>query len=402
MLSVSALIHGTVTVHDVRRHGRGTRGVPAPLLHFTAAHPPVVVWNVTQRCNLHCVHCYASSQNRPYPGELTTAEGLALLADLAGFGVPVVLFSGGEPLIRPDLFVLMRRARELGMRTVLSTNGTLIGAAEAEALRAVGVSYVGVSVDGLERTHDRVRGARGAFQAALAGIKACQAAGLRVGLRVTVHRGNVAEVPELLRLMEEERIDRLCLYHLAYAGRGARIAPHDLAPEETRTLLQKLFGWVASWPKDDPREVLTVDNHADGPFLYLWLRRHRPERAAEVAELLSRNGGNQSGVRIACVSPRGDVHPDQFSWHQVFGNVRSRPFSAIWSDETHPLMAFYRHRRGRIGGRCRSCRFFDWCNGNLRVRAEVAGGDLTGEDPACYLTPEETAAGPGTSSTSPD
>ncbi len=401
MLSVSALIHGTVTVRDVERHGHRTGGVPAPLLHFTTAHPPVVVWNVTQRCNLHCLHCYASSQDRPYPGELTTAEGLVLLADLAGFGVPVVLFSGGEPLTRPDLFTLMWRARELGMRTVLSTNGTLIGAAEAAALRAVGVSYVGVSLDGLERTHDRVRGARGAFQAALAGIKACQAAGLRVGLRVTVHRCNAAEVPELLRLMEEERIDRLCLYHLAYAGRGARIASYDLSPPETRALLEELFGWVASWPNGDPREVLTVDNHADGPFLYLWLRRHRPQRAAEVVELLGRNGGNQSGVRIACVSPRGDVHPDQFSWHQVFGNVRERPFSLIWSDETHPLMAFYRHRRGRIGGRCRSCRFFDWCNGNLRVRAEVAGGDLTGEDPACYLTAAEIAAGPGESGASP-
>ncbi len=393
MLSVSALIHGTVTTRDVQRHAGGRR-IPAALLHFTTAHPPVVVWNVTQRCNLHCMHCYASAQDRPYPDELTTTEGLALLEDLAGFGVPVVLFSGGEPLMRPDLFTLMRRAGELGMRSVLSTNGTRIGADEAATLREVGVSYVGVSLDGMERTHDRVRGAKGAFTGALAGIKACQAAGLRVGLRVTVHRSNVAEVPDLLQLMTEEGIDRLCLYHLAYAGRGARIASYDLSAEETRALIERLYGWVAAWPEGDPREVLTVDNHADGPLLYMWLRRHHPERADEVAELLGRNGGNQSGVRIGCVDPRGNVHPDQFSWHQSFGNVRERPFSAIWTDSSLPLVDFYRDRRGRIGGRCGTCKFYDWCNGNLRVRAERATGDIAGEDPGCYLTAEEIATGP--------
>ncbi len=393
MLSVSALIRGTVTTGDVLRYGRSSRA-PAALLHYAAERRPVVVWNVTQRCNLHCMHCYASSQDREYEGELSTEEGLALLEDLAGFGAPVVLFSGGEPLLRPDLFALLGRARALGMRAVLSTNGTRLGPDEAERLRAQGVSYVGVSLDGLEKTHDRVRGSKGAFKSALEGIRACRRAGLRVGLRVTVHRKNALELPDLLRLMEEERIDRLCLYHLAYAGRGARIAGYDLAPEETRAMVEDLFAWVAGWPEGDGREVLTVDNHADGPFLYLWLRRRAPDRAAEVERLLSWNGGNQSGVRIACVDPRGNVHPDQFSWHQTLGNVRERPFSAIWSDESPALMAFYRYRQGRIGGRCRECRFFSWCNGNLRVRAERASGELDGPDPACYLSDAEIAAGP--------
>jgi Fe-coproporphyrin III synthase len=393
MLSVSALIHGSVRTGDVLRYGRSSQA-PAALLHFSADKRPVVVWNVTQRCNLHCMHCYASSADREYPGELTTREGFALLEDLAAFGVPVVLFSGGEPLLRPDLFELMQRARELGMRAVLSTNGTQIGGHEASRLREVGVSYVGVSLDGLERTHDLVRGTKGAFAASLAGIKRCQAEGLRVGLRMTVHRKNAAELPDLMRLMTEERIDRMCIYHLAYAGRGALISGHDLLPEETRALVSDVFDWVASWPEGDPRELLTVDNHADAPFLYLWLRERRPQRAAEVAQLLSWNGGNQSGIAIGCVDPQGNVHPDQFSWHQTLGNVRERPFSAIWRDGTIPLMAFYRNRRKHLAGRCAGCRFYQWCNGNLRVRAESATGDIAGQDPACYLTDEEIAAGP--------
>ena len=393
MLSVSALIRGSVRTTDVLRYGRSSRA-PAHLLHFSADKRPVVVWNVTQRCNLHCMHCYASSTDRDYPGELTTQEGCALLDDLAAFGVPVVMFSGGEPLLRPDLFELMRHARDRGMRAVLSTNGTQLGPGEARQLREVGVSYVGVSLDGLERTHDLVRGARGAFAASVAGIKACQAEGLRVGLRMTVHAKNAAELPDLMRFMTEERINRMCIYHLAYAGRGALISGYDLQPEVTRSLIANVFDWVAGWPEGDDRELLTVDNHADAPFLYLWFREHQPERAAEVAELLSWNGGNQSGIAIGCVDPQGNVHPDQFSWHQTLGNIRQRPFSAIWSDLSNPLLAFYRNRRGRIGGRCAECRFFDWCNGNLRVRAESATGDIMGPDPACYLTADEIAAGP--------
>jgi radical SAM protein with 4Fe4S-binding SPASM domain len=393
LLSVSALIRRNVTPREVLRHGRSSEA-PSHLLHFAEDKKPVVVWNVTQRCNLHCIHCYASSQDRAYPGELTTEEGFALLEDLAAFGVPVVLFSGGEPLLRPDLFLLMRRARELGMRAVLSTNGTRIEAHEARELSAIGVSYVGISLDGMETTHDRVRGSAGAFAASLRGIKACQQAGLKVGLRVTVHRKNAAELPGLMRLMTEERIDRMCVYHLAYAGRGEKMSGFDLDAEETRALVEDVFEWVAGWPEGDQRELLTVDNHADAPFLYLWLRDRQPEYAADVARLLRWNGGNQSAIAIGCVDPRGDVHPDQFSWNQHLGSVRERPFSAIWTDSANPLLGFYRDRRNRLLGRCAGCRFFEWCNGNLRVRAQSATGDMAGDDPACYLSDEEIAAGP--------
>lgn len=393
MLSVSALIRGTITPGDVLRYGRSSRS-PAPLLHFSADKKPVVVWNVTQRCNLRCIHCYASSADREYPGELSTEEGFKLLADLAAFGVPVVLFSGGEPMLRPDLFELIAKARSLGMRAVLSSNGTRIGPGEARKLAELGVSYVGVSLDGMGPTHDGVRGAKGAFAEAVEGIRACRDAGIRVGLRVTAHQKNAHELPDLAALMAHEGIQRMCVYHLAYAGRGARISRMDLSAEETRELVTGLFDWVQSWPQGDERELLTVDNHADAPFLYLWLKEHAPERASEVRQLLAWNGGNQSGIAIACVDPQGNVHPDQFSWSQTMGNVRTRPFGEIWTDAVNPLVEFYRERRPKLRGRCSGCRFYEWCNGNLRIRAEYATGDIAGDDPSCYLTDDEIAAGP--------
>jgi len=339
------------------------------------------------------MHCYASSQDKEYPGELTTEEGFALLEDVAAFGSPVVLFSGGEPLLRKDLFVLMRKARELGLRAVLSTNGTQIGPDEARELKEVGVSYVGVSLDGLKPTHDLVRGSKGAFEGALRGIKTCQAEGIKTGLRVTVHKKNVDQMQDLMRLMTEEHIDRMCIYHLAYAGRGALISEYDLPAEETRELVWNVFDWVSSWPEGDPRELLTVDNHADAPLLHMWLKKNKPELADEVGQMLRWNGGNQSGIAIACVDPQGNVHPDQFSWQHTLGNVRERPFSAIWADTSNPELAFYRDRREQLPERCRRCNFIDWCNGNLRIRAESATGDIAGFDPACYLTDEEIRAG---------
>ena len=390
MLSLSRLLSGAIATGDPLRYGRRSADLPSHLLHFSADKKPVVVWNVTRRCNLHCMHCYAAAGDRDYPGELSTEEALSVVDDLAAFHVPVVLFSGGEPLTRPDLFTLSARARDRGMRVVLSTNGTLLTPEMAREIKEQGFSYVGISLDGLAATHDRFRGMPGAFEASLRGIRACREAGVRVGVRFTITRRNRGELAPILRLVEEEEIPRLCVYHLAYSGRGKKIAREDLAHDETREALDLLIAQVRDWDaRGLDKEVLTVDNHADAAYLYLRLEREHDARADEVLRLLRWNGGNSSGTAIGCIDNLGDVHPDQFSWHLGLGNVRERPFSAIWRDESIPLLHDLRHRRERISGRCTRCRFYDICNGNLRVRAESATGDLWASDPACYLTDEE-------------
>jgi len=401
MLGVTRLLCGTVTPGDALRFGRLSGELPPHLLHYSEDKKPVIAWNVTRRCNLHCAHCYTDSFDRQYEGELATAEAKAVIDDLADFGAPVILFSGGEPLLRPDLPDLVERAQARGIRSVISTNGTLLIHAVARELKDLGVSYVGVSIDGPQPVHDRFRGMAGAFNEAIQGIRNCREVGLRVGLRVTLTQFSYANLTDIFDIVETEDIPRVCFYHLAYAGRGDRIVKYDLSHDETRAAVDLIFERSLDFARrGNTKDVLTVDNHTDGVYLYQTVRQREPQRADEVLQMLRWQGGNQSGIAVGNIDPLGNVHADQFSSSHTFGNVRERPFSEIWSDESEPVLAAFRDRRGRIKGRCARCAYFDICNGNLRARAESYYGDFWAEDPACYLTdaelgivPEEAAAG---------
>ncbi len=390
MIGISKLYCGTVEPSDALRYGRRSDRLPSHLLQFSRDKRPVVVWNITRRCNLKCVHCYAHAGNQAGDDELTTAEGKGLIDDLAGFGVPVLLLSGGEPLVREDLPELAAYAVERGMRAVISTNGTLITPKTAEILKSIGLSYVGISLDGMEAINDRFRGVSGAFNRALEGIRNCQSAGIKVGLRFTINRANVEEIPNIFSLMEEMEIPRVCFYHLVYAGRGSTLVNEDLSHAETRRAVDLIMDRTRDLhDRGMAPEVLTVDNHADGPYLYLRLRRENPDRAAEVLELLKMNEGNNAGRGIGCGSWDGEVHADQFWRHHSFGNVRNRPFSEIWTDPADPLLLHLKEKKQHVTGRCAVCRWLDICGGNFRVRAEAVTGDVWAPDPACYLTDEE-------------
>jgi len=392
MIGISKLYCGTVEPSDVLRYGGQSKNLPSHLLQFSADKKPVVVWNCTRRCNLRCVHCYSHSADIHYPGEMTTRQAEAFIEDIAQFGAPVILFSGGEPLLRPDLFDLIRRATAAGLRAVISTNGTLIEPAVAERLREFGLSYVGVSLDGMRQTNDKFRGREGAFDRALAGIRNCRQAGIKVGLRFTINRRNAADVGDIFTLLRDEDIPRVCFYHLVYAGRGTALMKEDLDHEQTRRVVDLIIDRTAELHAQHlPKEVLTVDNHADGPYMYLRMLREGNPRAAQVWQLLQMNQGNSSGNGIGCVSWDGSVHPDQFWRHVSLGNVKERPFSQIWTDLSNPLLAKLKDKRPHVTGRCATCRFLDVCGGNFRVRAEAATGDLWAPDPACYLTDGEIA-----------
>jgi radical SAM protein with 4Fe4S-binding SPASM domain len=304
--------------------------------------------------------------------------------------VPVLLFSGGEPLMRNDLVKLAGYAVDKGMRAVISTNGTLISYDKALELQKIGLSYVGVSLDGLEEINDRFRGKKGAFRAAMAGIRNCQDAGLKVGLRFTVNRMNVDEIPKIFDLLEQEHIPRVCFYHLVYAGRGSDLVEQDLNHLETRRMVDLIVDRTDDLHKRGMDvEVLTVDNHADGPYLYLRMLREGHPRAGEVLRLLKMNEGNNSGRGIGCISWDGEVYADQFWRHYSFGNVLKRPFSEIWTDLSNPLMSKLKEKKKHVKGRCAKCMWLDICGGNFRVRAEAVTGDIWAEDPACYLTDDE-------------
>ena len=390
MIGISKLYCGTVEPSDALRYGRQSDKLPSHLLQFSADKRPVVVWNVTRRCNLKCIHCYAHAKDKAFKNELSTDEGKALLDDLAQFGVPVILFSGGEPFVREDLPELARYAVERGMRAVVSTNGTLITPERARIFKEIGLSYVGISLDGMEEVNDRFRGVKGAFKGALEGIRNSQEAGIKVGLRFTINKLNAGEIPGIFDLVEELDVPRICFYHLVYAGRGSKLIEEDLSHEETRAVVDLIMERTKDLhDRDKPKEVLTVDNHADGPYLYLRLLKEDPERAKEVLELLKMNEGNSSGRGIGCVSWDGSVHADQFWRHYSFGNVRQRPFSEIWTDTSNSLMKKLKDKKKYVKGRCALCKWLDICAGNFRVRPEAVTGDLWAADPACFLTDKE-------------
>lgn len=390
MIGVSKLYCGTVEASDPLRYGRKTKNLPSHLLQFAADKKPIVVWNCTRRCNLKCRHCYAQAEDKDYSAELTTEEGKRLIDDLAQFGCPVLLFSGGEPLIRKDVFELAAYAVERGLRVVFSTNGTLITPEVAQRLKEIGASYIGISLDGTEAIHDRFRGVHGAFKKAIEGVRNCKKVGLKVGLRFTIFKGNAKEIPSIFDITEKEEIDRICFYHLVYSGRGSALIKEDLTHEETRQVVDLIIDRTYDlFKRGKPKEVLTVDNHADGPYIYLRMLKENNPRAQEVLELLKMNEGNSSGVGIGCVSWDGEVYADQFWREHSFGNVRKRPFSEIWMDTSHPLMAKLKEKKKYVKGRCSKCKWLDVCAGNFRARAEAYYGDIWAPDPACYLTDEE-------------
>ncbi len=390
MIGISKLYCGTVEPSDALRYGRRTKELPAHLLQFSEDKKPVVVWNVTRRCNLSCVHCYAHADASAQEREMDYEQGLNLLKDLSDYGVPVVLFSGGEPLVRKEVLRWAGFAVDKGMRAVISTNGTLITERIARELKNIGISYVGVSLDGLASINDRFRGKDGAFNDAIKGIKNSQDAGLKVGLRFTINKMNYREIPGIFQLIEELDIQRVCFYHLVYAGRGSALVDEDLSHSQTRDVVDLIMDMTKDLHERGlPKEVLTVDNHADGPYVYLRMKREGSPRAEEVLKLLKMNEGNNSGKGIGCVSWDGSVHADQFWRHYSFGNVLERPFSEIWEDTADPLMAKLKNKKKFVKGRCERCKWLDICGGNFRVRAEAVTGDIWAPDPACYLTDEE-------------
>ena len=393
MISVSKLLCEVGAAGDGLRYGDAD-ATDAEQIREERQRRPVVVWNVTKGCNLSCVHCYAGAEVERAPGELTTAEGKALLEELADYGVPVVLFSGGEPLVRDDLETLVAHAADVGLRPVLSTNGTLLTPERARALCDAGLAYAGVSVDGLPERNDRFRGEEGAFDAAVRGIEACLDAGLKTGLRYTITEDNAEDLTGVVDLLTDVGLDRFCFYHLDYGGRGGDIVDADLAPAERRAAVRRVCDLTREYHADgEDIETLLVGNYCDAGFVVEYAREELDEAAAErVRRHLRVNGGDPAGERVADVDYQGNVHPTQFWQGYSLGNVRDRPFGDIWSDESNPLLRALRGREERLGGRCADCQYRDVCRGGSRLRALTVEGDLFAPDPQCYLTDAERSA----------
>lgn len=389
MISLSKLLCRVGAAGDGLRYGDPSDGEQ---IRRRRQRRPVVVWNVTKGCNLACEHCYAAAAD-PVDGELSTAEGKRLLDDLVEYGVPVVLFSGGEPLVRSDLVELVKHAADAGLRPVLSTNGTLLTRERARTLREAGLAYAGVSLDGHRETNDAFRGRAGAFNDAVAGMRACLDVGLKTGLRYTVTRDTVGDLNEVVDLLTDVGVDRFCFYHLDYGGRGVNIVDTDLSPERRRAVVRRLCDLTREYhAAGDEVETLLVGNYADAGFLIEYAREELGEQAAaRIYRFLARSGGDPAGSRVADVDYRGNVHLTQFWQGYSLGNVRDRPFAALWEDESNPLLARLRDRGSELATRCQDCRYRAVCAGGSPLRSLTVHGDPFAPDPQCYLTDQERA-----------
>lgn len=369
---------------------------PKPLPPKRNPPGPVVIWNLVRRCNLACKHCYSISADTDFPGELSTAEVFTVMDDLQAFRVPVLILSGGEPLLRPDIYTIAQRAKAMKFYVALSSNGTLITEDNIAQIAEVGFDYVGVSLDGIAETHDRFRRQVGAFDASLNGIRLCRERGVKIGIRYTMTEDNAHDLPRLLELLDTEQIDKFYFSHLNYAGRGNRNRKDDAHHRTTRQAMDLLFDtcW-RSVQAGEQCEFVTGNNDADGVYLLFWVRRHFPHLEAHLRTKLAQWGGNASGVNVANIDNLGNVHPDTMWWHYTLGNVRERPFSQIWPDTSDPLMAGLKAKPRAVKGRCGQCQYFDICGGNTRVRAQQLTGDPWAEDPACYLDDEEIGVAVG-------
>ena len=400
MINLTKLWTGVAQPADGLRYGHGEGAQVA-----ARGRKPIVVWNITRTCNLRCVHCYSDSNALQYPGELDWEQMQEVVADLAAYQVPSLLLSGGEPMIHPRFFDLVDLATASGLKLTISTNGTLITPEKAALLKAANVAYVGISLDGIGPVHDEFRRKEGAFDAAVRGFKNCHEVQQKTGLRLTLTRHNVENIEQILDFIEDQQIQRVCFYHLVPAGRGSEL--QVLEADEARHALDTLIARVEAWHKQGiDRELLTVTQPADGPYLLVRMAKEGHPNLEEARRLLAWNGGgaNSSGRGIANIDTRGDVHPDQFWQDMLLGNVKQMPFSKIW-DGGNPgsadILASIRsigllsleERQTRMSGPCAECKWFSICGGGFRTRAAFANyGNLWGSDPGCYLRPEEISA----------
>ncbi len=370
---------------------------PTPLGPARKPPGPVVIWNLIRRCNLTCKHCYSISADKDFAGELSTAEAFGVMDDLKAFKVPCLILSGGEPLLRPDFFEIARRSKQMGFYTALSSNGTLIDLAMMRRIAPIDFDYVGISLDGLAETHDRFRRLQGAFDRSLAALRHLRDWGVKTGLRYTMTAMNGHDLPALLDLMRTEGIDKFYFSHLNYAGRGNIHRAEDAQFAATRQALDLIFqrAWEAA-SQGLNETYVTGNNDADGAYLLRWAQARWPQWAGPLHERLQAWGGNASGLYVANIDNLGQVHPDTMWWHHTLGQVRERPFSAIWADTSDPLMAGLKVQPRAVGGRCAECRHLSICGGNTRVRAEQVTGDPWAEDPGCYLDDDEVGVSGGT------
>ncbi|GAB6065992.1 heme d1 biosynthesis radical SAM protein NirJ [Aquifex pyrophilus] len=339
----------------------------------------ILIWNLTNRCNLYCKHCYASA-NQNKREELSLDEIKRISDELKEEGVRFVIISGGEPLLREDIYDIAKILKDKGFKTYLSTNGILIKEDNVKEIKE-SFDYVGISVDGNPEVHDLFRGKRGAFRESVRALELCLSEGIRTGLRFTLTELTKDSLDYVFTLVEDLEIPKIYISHIVFAGRGKRLG--GVEKEEYKGVVKRILERALSYvEKGKEIEVVTGNNECDGVLLYKLFSERYPEYGEYLYEGLKNWGGNSAGERLVNIDHRGNVKPDPF-FPLILGNLRERSFKEIWN--SNGILSKLRERPRKLKGRCSECPYLEVCNGNSRARAYFAYGDLFEEDPLCYL-----------------
>ena len=348
----------------------------------------IAIWNFTNRCNLSCMHCY-SRADLDSTDTLSTEDIMNTLPKLKENGVKFIIFSGGEPLTRKDLFDIAERCRELGIITYLSTNGLYVGHKNAQKILDT-FNYVGISIDGSEKTHDRFRGLPGSFAMSMDAVRLLNSYGKsKVGIRFTVTKETYDDLKFIFELAEKENIPKVYISHLVYSGRGLDNLEMDLTKEQRREAVEFILDKAFEYHETGREIEIVTGNMEQDAILFLEkFGKKYPDLKEKMRQRLVEWGGNSAGRKLLNIDSEGNVKPDPF-FPQYIGNILQQDFSDIWTNEPLPLLQKLREHPRKISGKCSVCDEIDICNGGSRSRAYAIYGDMWAEDPSCYLTTEE-------------
>jgi radical SAM protein with 4Fe4S-binding SPASM domain len=349
----------------------------------------IAIWNFTNRCNLSCLHCYSKADLEAVD-TLTAADIMDTLPKLKDNGVRFLIFSGGEPLTRKDLFDIATRCKELGIVTYLSTNGLYVKQSNAQKILDT-FDYIGISIDGSPEVHDRFRGLKGSFAESMKAVDLLNSFGkTKVGIRFTITKNTYDDLAFIFDLAEKHHIPKIYISHLVYSGRGLENLEMDLTKDQridsVNYILDKAFEYYQS---GRDIEIVTGNMEMDAILFYERFATQYPEHADEMMRRLVEWGGNSAGRKLLNIDSEGFVKPDPFFPTKI-GNILYQDFSDIWTNEPVPLLQKLRIHPRELSGKCATCRYLSICNGGSRSRAYAVYGDMWAEDPSCYLSEEQT------------
>ncbi|RUM73213.1 MAG: radical SAM/SPASM domain-containing protein [Sulfurovum sp.] len=349
----------------------------------------IAIWNFTNRCNLSCLHCY-SKADLDAVDILTTDDIMDTLPKLKANGIKFLIFSGGEPLTRKDIYKIAAQCKALGIVTYLSTNGLYVKKSNAQQILDT-FDYIGISIDGSEEVHDRFRGLEGSFKESMKAVDLLNSYGqTKVGIRFTLTKDTYDDLQFIFELAQRHHIPKIYISHLVYSGRGLENLEMDLSKEQrikaVNYIIDKAFEY---YENGTDIEIVTGNMEMDAILFYDRFVLKYPQYTEQMKQRLVEWGGNAAGRKLLNIDSEGYVKPDPFFPVNV-GNILNQDFSDIWTKEPTALLKQLRVHPRVLEGKCKNCRYLNICNGGSRSRAYAIYGDMWAEDPSCYLSEDKT------------